>query len=128
MATVSGQYGQIQIGSSDITECMFWSFTRTVADHAYASCSTGGYKKRIAGTKDGTGTMRGLQSDAASDDIETDFEEGDSVTLVLFWTATKKYTVPAIITRLHTECDIDDGAPVPWEADFGANGAWTVTH
>jgi hypothetical protein len=124
MATVSGQYGSIKIGSSNLVECMNWTFDRKAAEHAYASCNTGGYKKRIAGTKDGTGTIRGLQDSA--DPIENYIIEGSSVTLRLYWTAAKYYSVPAIVNSLKTEVDIDDGAPVPWDADFGANGAWTI--
>lgn len=124
MAAVSGQYGQIKVGSSNLTECMFWSFDRTAADHAYASCATGGYKKRVAGTKDGTGNLKGEQDPA--NPIETFFVEGSLATLLLYYTASKFYTVPAMITRLHVETDIDDGAIVPWEADFGINGAWSL--
>lgn len=124
MGAVSGQYGSIKIGSSNLTECMFWSFDRSVADHAYASCATGGYKKRVAGTKDGTGNLKGEQD--PTDPIENYFVEGSSVTLRLYYTAAKFYSVPAMITRLHVENDIDDGAIVPWEADFGINGAHTL--
>jgi predicted secreted protein len=124
LATVSGQYGKIVIGSSNATECSYWSFDRTAAEHAYASCATNGYKKRIAGTKDGSGSLKGFQDPAAP--IETYFVEGDLVTLRLYYTASKYYSVPAMITRLHIENDIDDGAIVPWEADFGINGAWTL--
>lgn len=124
MATVSGQYGAIKIGTSNIVECMNWTFERRAAEHAYASCATGGYKKRIAGTKDGSGTLKGLQD--STDPIENYFIEGNSLTVRLYWTASKYYGVPAVINVLRTETDIDDGAPVPWEADFGVNGAWTL--
>lgn len=124
MGTVSGQYGKIVIGSSNVTECSYWSFDRTAAEHAYASCSTNGYKKRVAGTKDGSGNLKGFQD--PSNAIETYFVEGDLPTLKLYYTAAKFYTVPCMITRLHVECDIDDGAIVPWEADFGINGAHTL--
>lgn len=124
MTAVSGQYGKITIGSSNLTECMGWSFDRSVADHPYASCATNGYKKRVAGTKDGTGSLNGMQDPA--DPIENYFVEGSQVTLRLYYTAAKFYSVPAQINRLGIEVDIDDGAPVPWTADFGANGAWTL--
>src|SRR5262245_39691681 len=124
MTAVSGQYGKITLGSSNVTECSGWSFDRTVADHPYASCATSGYKKRIAGTKDGTGNLKGWQD--PSSPIETYFVEGDHPTLRLYVSASKYYTVPCMITRLHTEVDIDDGAIVPWEADFGIDGAWTL--
>ena len=124
MATVSGQYGAIKIGTSNIVECMNWTFERRVAEHSYASCATNGYKKRIAGTKDGSGTLKGLQDSA--DVIENYFIEGSQLTIRLYWTAAKYYSCPVQINVLRTEADIDDGSPVPWEADFGANGGWTI--
>lgn len=124
MAAVSGQYGKIMIGGSNLTECMFWSFDRTAAEHAYASCSTSGYKTRVSGSKDGSGSLKGMQD--PSDPIEGYIIEGAQVTLKLYYTATKFYSVPAQITKLHIENDVDDGAPVPWEADFGTRGAWSL--
>jgi hypothetical protein len=124
MAAVSGQYGKITIATSNVTECSYWSFDRTAAEHAYASCATNGYKKRVAGTKDGSGNLKGWQDPSAM--IETYFVEGDLPTLRLYISAAKYYSVPCMITRLHTECDIDDGAIIPWEADFGVNGAWSI--
>jgi len=124
MTAVSGQYGQIQIGSSDVTECTYWSFDRMANEQTYASCATEGYKKRVPGVKDGSGSLKGFQD--PTDPIETYFEEGDLVTLKLYYTATKFYSVPAMITKLHVETDIAEGALVPWEADFGCNGAWTL--
>jgi len=124
MAAVSGQYGQIQIGSSDVTECTKWSFKRSAGEQAYASCATGGYKKRVAGTKDGGGSLEGFQD--PDNAIETYFEEGDLVTLKLYYTASKFYSVPAMITGLDVECDIQEGGLVPWSAEFGINGAWAL--
>jgi hypothetical protein len=124
MAAVSGQYGKIAIASSTVTECTYWSFDRMANDQSYSSCATAGYKKRVAGVKDGSGNLKGFQD--PSNAIETYFEEGDLVTLLLYYTASKYYTVPAMITKLHVEADIGEGALVPWEADFGINGAWTL--
>ncbi len=123
MATASGQYGKVLISSSSLTECMKWSFSRSVPDHPHGTSATAGYKKRTAGTKDGTGTMEGLQDPAAS--ITLFIDVGSNVTLLLYETAALFWTVPALITKMDVEVDIDDGAPVPWNADFGIQGAWT---
>ncbi len=124
MTAVSGQYGKIMSGASNITECSFWAFDRTAAEHAYASCSTGGYKKRVPGTKDGGGSLKGYYD--PTDPVENYITEGASVTLKLYVSTTKFYSVPAIINKLHIETDIEEGAPIPWEAEFGINGAWTL--
>jgi hypothetical protein len=123
MAAISGQYAKVMIASSTVVETMKWTWERSVSDHPHGTSATGGYKKRTAGTKDGTGTLEGLQDSA--DPITTYIEEGDSVTLLLYEAASKFWSVPALIIKVSNEADIDDGAPIPWNADFGANGAWT---
>jgi hypothetical protein len=130
MTATSGQYGRIKIGSSNLVECGKWTFDRSAMVHPYRSCGTVDavtgrlYTKRIEGGSDGTGTIFGLQD--PSDAIETYFVEGSSVTLLLYWTTTKYYSVPALIEKLNVEDDIAEGTPVPWNADFGANGKWTI--
>lgn len=123
MAAVSGTFGKIMIGSSNLVECTGWTWQRQVADHAYASCATGGFKKRVAGTKDHSGTLDGKFD--PSDSIDDYFDEGDLVTLNLYVTSTDYYIVPAMITELSVEVDIDEGDIIPWSASFGGNGAWS---
>lgn len=125
MSATSGQYGKILIGTSNIVECQGWTLNRTAQDHAYATCATTGlggrkYKKRVAGPGDFTGSMKGLQD--PTDPIDDYIREGDFVTLHLYWAPAKYYEAPVMITNLRVEVDIDSGAPVPWEADFGGNG------
>jgi len=119
----SGKYGKVMIASDTLAEVMNWSFDRSVSDNPHGTSSTGGFKDRTAGTRDGTGSMSGLQD--FTDPIEGHFNEGDSVTLLLYVSATLFYSVPALISKLTTSVDVDDGAPVPWSADFGIKGAWT---
>ena len=123
MAAVSGQYGKISIGASNVAECQSWSWSRSIADHAYASCATAGFKKRVAGTKDHSGSLGGVLDPA--DPVEDYFDEGDLVTLNLYVTATAYYIVPAMITELGVEVNVDDGDIIKWTASFGGNGAWS---
>lgn len=130
MSAVSGHYGAIKIGSSNMTECQGWTFKRTANTHPYKSCNTAGtdgkiYTKRVTGGSDATGTLKGLQDPA--DPIDNYFVEGSSITLRLYWTASKYYQVPAVIASLDIEVDIDSGVPIPWSADFEANGQWNPT-
>ena len=124
MAAASGQYGKIMIGGSTLIECTGWSFDRSVAEHVYASCATSGYKKRVAGTKDGTGELRGVLDPA--DPIEGYINEGDQVTLLLYFTAAKYHSVPAQINNISVEVDVEEGEIVRWTAGFGINGAWSL--
>lgn len=123
MAVASGQYGKVMIGASTVMECQSWRWSRTVADHAYASCATSGWKKRVAGTKDHSGSIAG-KLDLASQ-LEDYFDEGDLVELNLYCSTTDYYIVPAMITSLDVEVDIDEGDIIGWSAEFGGNGQWS---
>lgn len=123
MAAISGSYGKVMVGTSNAPECTQWSWSRTVSDHAYASCATAGFKKRVAGTKDHSGSIGGKFDSA--DSPEDYFDEGDLVTLNLYVSTTAYYIVPAMITELSVEVNIDDGDIIPWTASFGGNGAWS---
>lgn len=123
MAAVSGSYGKIMIGASNVVECTGFDWERSVADHAYASCATSGFKKRVAGTKDHSGTLNGKFDPA--NDISDYFDEGDLVTLNLYVSTTAYYIVPAMIINVSISVDIDEGDIIPWTASFGGNGAWS---
>ena len=123
MAAISGSYGKVMVGTSNAPDCQSWNWTRNVASHAYASCATSGFKKRVAGTKDHSGTIAGRVS--VSDNIEDYFDEGDAVTLNLYVSTTAYYIVPALIEELSVEVDIDEGDIIKWNASFGGNGAWS---
>lgn len=123
MAVLSGVNAKVMIGASNVMECQRWSWSRSVNSLAYASCSTGGYKKRVAGTKDHNGSIGGLVDD--SDDLSDYFDEGDLVTLLLYINTTDYYSVPAMIEEITIEANNDDGDLIPWDATFGGNGAWS---
>ena len=123
MSVLSGKSGKIQIGASTVQDCQSWQWSRSVVELAYASCSTSGYKKRLAGVKDHSGSLKGLFDTSAPP--EDYFSEGDLVTLNLFIDAVSYYIVPAMITKLDVEVDNNEGDLVPWSADFGGNGAWS---
>jgi hypothetical protein len=123
MSAVSGQYGTVQIGSSEIVECTGWSLNKKASVHTYASCSTGGFKAAVAGTKSCDGSVSGMWDPA--DQIDDHLEVGSGVSLKLYTTASLFSTVPAVIETLAVEVDLDDGEIVNWEAGFQGNGAWT---
>jgi len=122
-AGVSGQFGDVKIGSTQISEVCKWNFNPKANNPAYSSNKTGGYKARVAGIKDGSGAIEGKWDPAnpatAVIDVAT------LVTLKLYLTATVFYSVPAIIDALKIDVDIDTGDIVSFSADFSTNGAWT---
>jgi hypothetical protein len=120
---ISGKGGKAQIGSTDISEITKWSFNPTSNNSAWASSDTSGYKKRVAGVKDGSGSIEGVFDE--EDEIYLTFEPGDSITLKLYIDASKYYSVPSLIDSFSIEVDLNDGEVVGWSADFSINGAWT---
>jgi len=123
MATISGKNGRVMIGATQLAEITDWTFQTSSVNHAYASSSTGGYRKRVPGVKDGAGNI-GFKLDPASP-ITNNLDEGSSVTLLLYLDAAQFYTVPAVIDAIHLAVDISSGDVLGGTATFSANGAWT---
>ncbi len=123
MATISGKDGKVKIGSATLADITHWTLRTQATLSAYASSATAGFRKRVAGIKDGSGSLAGKLD--PGDPISDDFDEGAAVTLLLYIDPTHFYTVPALIESLQLEVDIDRGEVIGWRADFSTSGAWT---
>ncbi len=123
MATISGKDGKVMIGPAALADITRWTFNTTSNNPAYASSSTAGYRRRVAGVKDGGGRIA-FKLDPA-DPVSDSLNEGDQVTLLLYLDATHFYTVPAVIDALELEVDISTGDVLGGTAAFSTNGAWT---
>lgn len=125
MAVISGKNGKVNDGTSDIVEVTGWTLHTESNNVAYASSSTAGYRKRVAGVRDGGGRVEGKLDATASSAITDVLDVGDELTLKLYVDATHFYSVPAVIDTLDVEVDVDTGQPVGWRGEFSTNGAWT---
>src|SRR5438105_1414645 len=96
---ISGKSGLVKIGSNAVAEVTRWAFTKQANSSRYASSSTGGFKRSIAGVKSGSGEIEFKFDIAAASPLV----EGAAVTLLLYLDATHFYSVPAIVTRLEVE-------------------------
>lgn len=126
MAAASGQYGKVTIGASCIAEVDKWSVDKESILHEFATCASpgDGGTDVIAGRRKHSGRLEGIYDPA--DAIEDYLEEGDTVTLKLYYTATQYYTGSCVIGTLNIpEVDITEGAPVRWEATFKVRGLLT---
>lgn len=126
MAAVSGKYGSVKIGSSCVAEVDNWRVSKQCILHDYATCETPGDEGTgvVAGRRKHSGSMGGIYD--PTDPVENYFEEGDSVVLKLYYTATKYYQGTAYIEELSIpNVDIVEGAPVRWEATFRVHGLLT---
>jgi hypothetical protein len=123
MSTISGKDGKVLIGAAALADITRWTFNATSVNPAYASSSTAGFRRRVAGIKEGAGRIA-FKLDPA-DPISDSLNEGDQVTLLLHLDATHFYTVPAIVDALELEVDISSGDVLGGTANFSSNGAWT---
>jgi hypothetical protein len=112
MAVISGKDG-----SANGTQVTSWSFNPTSNNPAFATEDTNGWKDRVAGIKDGSGSVEGKWDAAAS------FTAGAEVTMVLS-DGTNSYSFQAFIDTFSVEVNADDGEPVSWTADFSTSGAY----
>lgn len=123
MSVVSGKDGKVMIGVATIADVTKWSLRTMSNNVAYASSSTAGFRRRVGGVKDGSGTIA-FKLDVG-DPITNRLNEGDAVTLLLYLDGTRHYTVPAVIDALQLEVDIDRGDILGGVAEFSIDGAWT---
>jgi hypothetical protein len=131
MAGQSGYTGYVKIGSTNVAEVTKWSFKPTSNNPSWASSTVPGYKRRVAGVKDGGGTID-VKFDRTSMFISV-LDVGTEVTLLLYpevhTTGTvvdsKFYSVPAIVDSYSIEVDIDGGDVTGASIEFSTNGAWT---
>lgn len=131
MAAISGKNGSVETtsgsggGDGAQAEITGWTFNTTSNNPSWASSTNPGYKKRVAGVKDGNGTISGKYD--SSNTLFDTLEPGVTVTLTLKINATGSnyYVVPAIIDEFNIEVDMDNGDVVGWTANFSTNGEWS---
>jgi hypothetical protein len=123
MAGFSGKDGYVESGSTKLAQITKWDFNPKSNNPAYASSDTPGQKTRIAGVKDSSGSF-----DFKVDDTSPAYgvlTPGSTVTLKLYTTTGKYFTVPAIIDDMKFGVDIDGGDTVSGSASFSQTAAVT---
>lgn len=109
MAVISGKNGSV----GSYSEITGWSLNWTSNNPSYASSDTAGWKKRVAGMQDVTGSFEGKWDGSA------EVAAGDEVSgLVLNLDASQSYTLDAVIDGVSFECNIDDGEIIGFSVDF----------
>ena len=127
MSVTSGTYANASIRATDtattstkIIECTGWTMTREGVEGAYASNNTAGYRRRVIGTKDAKGTIKGVYDPATP--IEAVIAVGDRVFLQLHVpssTATIGHKFYARITGgPDYDGDIEEGKPSTWSCGY----------
>lgn len=123
MTVIGSKDGKIVLGASDIAEVRNWRFAKNSNNKEWASSSTSGHMKNVGGMKSGTVTFDVVYD--PDDPIEERMKPGDSVTLILHWENSRKYTVPCRIESMEDEVQIEEGEPPTVAVEAQTNGAWT---
>lgn len=121
MAVIGGKDGTVNNGSA-VGNVKNWSITHTSNNSAWGSSSTGGYKNRVPGTKDWSGTITVARDVAAV----IPFVVGNTYTLNLTENGTKFYTGNGIVDSVAETIDVDNGTQTDVVVAFSAAGALTV--
>ncbi len=119
----SGKDGDVLVGGAQVCELTSWSFNPTSNNPSWSSNKSGGFKKREAGVKDGSGSFEGKYDEDVS--IFSLLREGSKVVLTLKLNASISFTVNAIVDDLTVEVDLDDGEIVSFTVNFSIDGIWT---
>jgi len=119
----TGSAGKAVVDDNLVARLTEWNFNPTAAESAWGDSDSAGYTNRVAGRKDGTGSITGkFDTDTKIYDL---FMPGDVVKLVLWETATDYWVIEcALITSFTIAYNQDSKEVVEWSADFGADGKY----
>jgi hypothetical protein len=120
---ISGIHGDVLLGTTPISEIKKWSWNPKCIIKDYASNKTQGARKRVPGSKDGSGSIDGVWD--PWNPICNLIDVGSIVTLTLQHTTGQTWTVPAIIENMKYDVDLDSGDIEGWSADYSICGMWT---
>lgn len=125
---ISGQYGQVDIGSSTVADANHWTMEDAVDASQFGTFGGGGYKDSNVGQKSATGTIEGVYD--RTNPIEQEVTVGASVTLSLYLSTTtgggqRMRSVPAHVTGISFDVDGDTGEKTGWTINWQSDGEWT---
>ena len=125
---ISGINGDVLIEEDQLQEVRKWSFKPTQNNPSYGSNRTGGYKKRVPGIKDATGSIgiAYIPGNPVYGVSAGQIREGSQPELALYIDDYHYIDAPAIIDSMSFEVDLDEGSIVTCDAEFSANGLWTA--
>ena len=117
MAVISGKDGTVSVGGS-VGDATSWSISLTSNNPSWASSTTSGYKSRVAGIKDTTGSYSAKFSAAIP-------SPGDEAAATFSLSGSGGYTLDIIIDAVNVEVDMDDGDIVGYSVDWSGRGPVT---
>ena len=117
MAVISGKNGTVSL-AGDATA---WSISLTSNNPSWASPATSGYKKRVAGVLDTSGSYSAKYNGS----VPTVGAITTSAAFTLDGSTT--WTLNIIVDSVNIEVDMDDGDVVGYSVDWSGTGVVAVT-
>ncbi len=109
---------------AEIADITKWTYDEEVARSKYASSSTGGWKRTVAGQKEWSGTLEGVCQSGQ----KAPFASGDYVDAKLQGPTTGDAITGTIcIGTVKFETDIEEGKELRYTCDYDGDGAPTKT-
>lgn len=126
MATISGKSGTVKVSGTEILDVTSWELTGTAVTSRYASNSTAGFKKTVAGRKEQAGTIEAKWDSAGTSGQapNTVLSEGQSVEISLQTNDATEYGYhgTAVVKSFNVKCDISEGTVTGCVIQFEADG------
>jgi len=120
---ISGKSGKVYVDAVEVADVRNWKVNRASDNKEYASSSTAGWKKRVAGNRDWSGSFEVYLQDG---DMTLAFDDGDDITLILQTDSGQTFTGPAIVDGIDYDDNIEGGDPVAGTVNFSGDGAYTI--
>jgi hypothetical protein len=120
MGVLSGKDGSVWIGGQLFGPVLWWELVRRCSSKAYVANDTAGWRRRLAGAKEGTGRFEiKLRTDTP-----LPLREGQEISLRLHLDGSGKnyYELPALIERISNRVHIATGEVIGCLVDFVAAG------
>ncbi len=122
MPMLSGKSGNVSIDGEELAQVTGWRLRTSTQATSYASSSTGGFKRRLPGARQASGSLAFLLDTAVP---QTSLHEGEAVELLLKMDAARGVRVPAVIDALDLQIDVASGQIIGGRFQFTSDGAWT---
>ena len=125
MAVLSGKNGTLYLNAAQVTPVSNWKLAVTSNNLDYVANDTGGWKRRLPGPCDSSGSFQVKADDGGHAPVAA----GDQVTLDLHVdrTGSNYYTLAAIIAQIEVAVDISAGKLVVYAVEFSGDGPIAAT-
>ncbi len=123
MAGYSGKDGYVELAGVKAAQITKWDLTCSAKNPEWSSSDTPGQMARVLGVKDAKGTIEFKVDDTSP--FYSAAQAGAALTLKLYLTAGKYFTVPAILDDEKYSVDINSGETVSGTASFSQTAAVT---